>query len=196
MRPKTFDQNEALGSAMIQFWSSGFAGSSMQDLVDRMGISRQSLYDTYGNKRELFEAALRRYREEIIEPKLKAIGDPALPPPEAVREYFRSVVDAPKETPPGCLVVRSATEISVTDHEVGALLEECAMLAQETLSEVVERGQQTGDFDRSRSVRDLVGCIMAAAMGMHVLKRLPYGGRHLRPSVDALVAGLAPRRDA
>ncbi len=88
MRPKTFDQTQALEAAMFQFWEAGFEGSSMQNLVDRMGISRQSLYDTYGNKRELFEAALKKYREEVIEPSLARLSDTTRTPTELIRNHL------------------------------------------------------------------------------------------------------------
>lgn len=58
MRPKTFDQTQALQAAMLQFWSTGYERSSMQALIRRMVIRRQSLYGTYGRKRELPESAL------------------------------------------------------------------------------------------------------------------------------------------
>jgi len=62
-RTKQFNRQAALEDAMKVFWAKGFHGTSMQDLVDELGVNRQSLYDTFGGKHELFEAALERYRE-------------------------------------------------------------------------------------------------------------------------------------
>jgi TetR/AcrR family transcriptional repressor of nem operon len=62
-RHKQFDQDEALLKAMEVFWSRGYEAASVQDLVRHMGINRQSLYDTYGDKHALYLLALDRYRE-------------------------------------------------------------------------------------------------------------------------------------
>jgi len=197
MRPKTFDQTQALEAAMVQFWESGYEGSSMQNLVDRMGISRQSLYDTYGNKRDLFEAALARYREEVIEPAIEALTDTSRAPEELVRNHLMAIAEGRKGLPVGCLVVRTATEISVDDADIGRMLNECVTEVLEAMESVIRRGQQTGEFDPGRSARDLAASVIASGMGLHVMRRLPGKGRAVRPSVDALLAGLKqPRAEA
>src|SRR5438552_14300152 len=61
-RHKEFDREEVLHKAMEVFWSRGYEAASIQDLVRRMGINRQSLYDTFGNKHALYLRALDRYR--------------------------------------------------------------------------------------------------------------------------------------
>ena len=60
-RPKAFDEDTALMRAMELFWEQGYAGASLTQLTASMGISRQSLYDTYGDKHGLFLKALDRY---------------------------------------------------------------------------------------------------------------------------------------
>lgn len=175
---------------MVQFWEAGYEGSSMQNLVDRMGISRQSLYDTYGNKRELFEAALARYRDEVIEPAIEALNDPSRRPAELIRDHLRAIAEGGEGLPVGCLVVRTATEIPVDDAEIGQMLDECVSEMLEAMQNVIRRGQQTGEFDPGRSARDLAASVIASGMGLHVMRRLPGQGRAVRPSLDSLMAGL------
>ncbi len=190
MRPKTFDPDQTLNLAMIQFWESGYEGSSMQDLVDRMGISRQSLYDTYGNKRELFEETLKRYIEDVIGPRRVELLRPDVRPSEAVREYLENIAHGAPDMPIGCLMVRTATEVSLEDAEIGKLLNKCFSEVFEALAEVVQRGQDCGEFDPDRSAGELAGSIIASGIGLHVMRRLPDRGANLRPSVDAIVQGL------
>jgi len=190
MRPKTFDQTQALEAAMLQFWESGFEGSSMQNLVERMGISRQSLYDTYGNKRELFEAALKKYRDEIIEPKLEELMETSRSPSELIRRHLEWIANGTEQMPIGCLVVRTATEISVDDSEIGRLLDDCVKQARHAVQRTIERGQKTGEFDSGRSAADLASIVIASGMGLHVLRRLPDQGRSVRPSIDSILTGL------
>src|ERR1700761_2998088 len=61
-RTKDFDENEVLTKAIELFWYKGYNGTSMQDLVDTLGISRSSLYDTYTDKHTLFVKALESYQ--------------------------------------------------------------------------------------------------------------------------------------
>ncbi len=175
---------------MLQFWESGFEGSSMQNLVDRMGISRQSLYDTYGNKRELFEAALRKYRDEVIEPKLEELCDLSVSATELIRRHLKSIADGSDSMPIGCLVVRTATEIPVEDSEIGKMLDDCVKQARRAIQQVIERGQQTGEFDGGRSAGDLASIVIASGMGLHVMRRLPNQGRDIRPSIGSIMTGL------
>ena len=63
-RPRLFDEDQVLDRAIELFWRDGFTATSMQSLLDHMGISRQSLYNVFGDKRGLFLAALDRYMEQ------------------------------------------------------------------------------------------------------------------------------------
>lgn len=190
MRPKTFDQTVALDAAMRQFWESGYEGSSMQNLVDRMGISRQSLYDTYGNKRELFEAALKKYQADIVEPTLAELSDPSRSPTELIRRHLESIVNGSERMPIGCLIVRTATEISTDDSDIGRLLGDCVKLTRRAIQQVMLRGQRSGEFDNGRSAADLASGVIASGMGLHVLRRLPDQGRDIRPSIESIMLGL------
>ncbi len=59
-RHKAFDPSTVLNEAVDVFWTQGYEATSVQDLVDHMGINRFSMYDTFGNKHELFMSACHR----------------------------------------------------------------------------------------------------------------------------------------
>ena len=63
-RVKLFDQNEVLTKAMNLFWKQGYAATSVQDLVQHLGINRASLYDTFGDKDQLFKKSFELYRKQ------------------------------------------------------------------------------------------------------------------------------------
>ena len=64
-RTKEFDRIEVLDRATDLFWEKGYESTSMQDLVETMGIGRASLYDTFGSKQELFAEVLERYADRL-----------------------------------------------------------------------------------------------------------------------------------
>ena len=65
-RPKAFNEDEALAAAMEVFWRTGYERASLDVLLQAMGISKQSLYDTFGDKRALYLKALAHYREQTL----------------------------------------------------------------------------------------------------------------------------------
>jgi AcrR family transcriptional regulator len=85
-RPKEFDRGEVLERAMEVFWTHGFEVTSMSDLQRALGIGRQSLYDTFGDRKAIFDEALGHYvaRSNARNDVLLEVDDGL----EAVRNYF------------------------------------------------------------------------------------------------------------
>jgi TetR/AcrR family transcriptional repressor of nem operon len=192
MRPKSFDQSEALDAAMLLFWETGYEASSMQQLVDRMGISRQSLYDTYGNKRELFEAALKRYRNERIEPLIAEIRRPELAPIDALRYFLLGSADGSDDSPAGCLMVRTASSVPVEDSAIADFVAACIGDMRDVLRERIEQGQHSGDIVSERAAGDIAGEVIALGIGLQVMQRLPRLNASIRSSIETLLSTLSP----
>src|SRR5207247_9317089 len=76
-RPREFERDVVLDRAMQVFWSRGYEATSIRHLVDRMRIQRGSLYDTFGDKRALFFAAIARYDRVVTAELLAALDEPA-----------------------------------------------------------------------------------------------------------------------
>src|SRR5258708_16750081 len=122
-RPKEFDREEALRRAIPIFWEKGFAGTSTDDLVGAMSIGRQSLYDTFGDKRRLFLAALRTYNTDgitALSRKLRA-GPTALAAIERILVDLADVREKARSL--GCIGVNAICEMARADAEVRALTE-------------------------------------------------------------------------
>src|SRR5689334_14544355 len=86
-RTKEFQIDEVLDKAVNLFWSKGYNGISAEELVQGLGLSRSSLYDTFGDKHSLFKQALKRYREKITGDVIAHL-DHAENIPEAIKEIF------------------------------------------------------------------------------------------------------------
>src|SRR5258708_20829123 len=78
-RPKEFDRGIAVERAMSVFWSKGYAATSTDDLLEAMKIGRQSMYDTFGDKRRLYVEALRGYQLESVAGHIKRLRSTASP---------------------------------------------------------------------------------------------------------------------
>src|SRR6267378_420333 len=91
-RHKEFDRDETLQKAMEVFWSRGYEAASIQDLVTHMGINRQSLYDTFGDKHALYLLALDRYLEVESRKVFELLERPGSVK-RSLRQLFEGVVE-------------------------------------------------------------------------------------------------------
>src|SRR6185312_5388624 len=104
-RPRAFDPETALDAALEVFWRQGYEGTSLTDLTAAMGINKPSLYASFGNKEQLFSAALDRY---VAGPGAFATEALAAPTVRQVVErlvYGAVELTSGPDTPCGCLNV-------------------------------------------------------------------------------------------
>jgi TetR/AcrR family transcriptional repressor of nem operon len=122
---KHFDPDTVLDTVVELFWRRGTAATGVQEIVSATGINRSSLYATFGGKRELYLAALRRYVEQRSQPvfdRLAADGR-GLP---AVADFFTGLIGARCSGPYarwGCMAANAHTSAENDDPEVHTLLE-------------------------------------------------------------------------
>ncbi|MFJ1755437.1 TetR/AcrR family transcriptional regulator [Kitasatospora sp. NPDC088134] len=122
---KHFDPDTVLDTVVLLFWQRGTADTGIRDVVAATGLSRSSLYATFGGKRELHLAALERYAEHRSRPPLDrlAADDRGLP---AVEEFFTRLVETRctgAQAGWGCLVSNTHTAPGPADPAVRALLD-------------------------------------------------------------------------
>src|SRR5258707_1008910 len=110
-RTKEFDEAEVLDQALELFRARGFQHTSFADLTKELGVSRQSLYDTYGDKQTLFHAALKRYLDRAIDYMRRQLADPA-PVRKVLTALFDGLIAGQcSKGSPGCLMVNSMVEL-------------------------------------------------------------------------------------
>src|SRR6185369_919760 len=95
-RPRSFDEREALEKATQVFWSKGYDGTTIDDLVDGMGVGRPSLYSVFGDKRTLFLRVLRAYAETKGARAAKALLSPQ-PLRDSLASFLRQIVESATE---------------------------------------------------------------------------------------------------
>ena len=112
-RHKEFDRDEALQKAMEVFWARGYEAASMQNLVEHMGINRQSLYDTFGDKHSLYLQALDRYQEIESRKLFELLSRPG-PVKKAIRQLFTDVIEGSlcDNQHRGCLMNNAMSELA------------------------------------------------------------------------------------
>jgi TetR/AcrR family transcriptional repressor of nem operon len=179
-RPRGFDETEVLERAMQHFWSRGYEGAALADLLDAMGISRQSLYDTFGNKRQLFIRALEHYRAVHLSQALallRAEGSQLENVKAALRFFERLASDRRCR---GCLVANALVEVAPHDGEIATLLEETLHLLEAEVRKALERARSRGELGEGKSPRVLARALTNAMIGLAVSGKLRRSPATLR----------------
>ena len=144
---KSFDINHALDKATRLFWSRGYDATSMQALVDQMGINRGSLYDTYGDKRSLFIAALRRYDHQFRRNRLAEL-ERKHTPKAAIEALFKGWIKIALDDPgrSGCFLTNTAHEVAAHDAEIGAIVATSQRDTEKIFVRLIRHGQVSGEI--------------------------------------------------
>lgn len=172
-RPKKFDKDEILERAMRLFWQKGFEATSIQDLVEHTGINKQSLYDTFGDKRALYAAALNHYRtaNECRFGELLAEGTSAK---QALRAFFDRVIgetaaDADRK---GCFMNNAMVELSAGDEEIGRLCGDNMRSMETKFARLIKDGQSTGEIRRALDAEATAAFLFAALSGLQAVSKI------------------------
>jgi AcrR family transcriptional regulator len=172
-RPRSFDERDALEKATQVFWSKGYDGVTIDDLVAGMGVGRPSLYSIFGDNRTLFLRVLKAYAETK-----GALAAKALLSPQSLRDSlisflrFNVEIATEKGSAQGCLLVCVAP--LVNDAEVRQFLQKAVAgavaLVERRFRDGISAGEIPSDFPvaaRASQVMDLArGLTMRAQMGM------------------------------
>jgi TetR/AcrR family transcriptional repressor of nem operon len=168
-RTKDFDENEVLGKAIDIFWRKGYNATSMQDLVDGLGISRSSLYDTYGDKHTLFIKALESYQNEASG-KVCAIINGTWPAKETIKKLLEFITREllNDEEHKGCFMVNAEVEVAPHDPEVSQLVCTNDQQVEDAFYLVIKKGQENGEINSRQDARALARFTFNTVKGLRV----------------------------
>jgi TetR/AcrR family transcriptional repressor of nem operon len=168
-RTKDFDEDEVLKRAMNLFWYKGYNGTSMQDLVDGLGISRSSMYDTFGDKHSLFMRSLENYKK-IATAEMKAIVDNAPTAKAAIRRMLEYTITEllRDDQHRGCFLVNAGVEMAPHDAEVNKMLCDNDRQLETYFNEVIKKGQSNGEIPEGQSSHALAQFILNSIKGIRV----------------------------
>ncbi len=185
---KLFDEKLILEKAMELFWKKGFHATSIRDLVTHLGISRSSIYDTYGGKNELFYKAFQLYRTTSI----KGFSD-FLNLQENVKIGLRklfemaieqSIADMDRK---GCFVVNTTTELVPGDIEIQKILKENENTFVNLFYEFLLKGEQSGEISKGKNLKSIANLYYTLYNGIKVVSKVQPNSKELLSSVDTVL---------
>ncbi len=190
-RTKEFDPDVAVAAAIDIFWARGYANTSMQDLVDELGLNRGSIYGTFGSKHELFVTALTRYCELAPQPLLDALAQdgPLLP---RLRTTLVRLVDADLTDPErkGCLLVNAAMETLPGDTDTTELFARTTGTIRIAFESAIRRAIADGELRRELAPADAAAFLLTTLQGLRVMAKASDDRKALVATVDLALRAL------
>jgi TetR/AcrR family transcriptional repressor of nem operon len=171
-RPKEFDPERALAKAMNLFWRLGYENTSLEALMKEMGIARQSLYDTFGDKRALYLKAMAHYRDQTNSQMQKMLNE--IP---SVRDGFAKLLyglsaETREQHERGCLLLSANLQRDPKDAVVRDFLRDNQTRVEEIFLQALARAQKQGELSRKDDPATLARFLVVTIQGMRAMARL------------------------
>ena len=172
------------------FWAKGYASTGMAELQEQMGIGRKSLYDTFGNKRELFIKALQLYSDTVVRRVFSDLNKEGSPL-KNVRHLMRTLQEMhsmPESV--GCMLGVSMAQIRTDDAEMAEVLRSHIKGIEEAYYKAFKRAQDVGELDGETNIRDLARLYMGIQQGLALIGRVQDAPAVPRSIVNAALETL------
>lgn len=161
-----FDEQLAVSKAMDVFWRKGYNGTTMRDLTEAMGINSSSLYNTIGDKHELFIRSIKHYTESRMKEAIKQL-DPIKSPIKAIEKFIQSSVYVITNEPNSCLAIKTTFEVATSDEQVQKIIKADNDFTYCLLNGLVERAIEKGEIKISQDASMLTDYIINHFSGWH-----------------------------
>jgi TetR/AcrR family transcriptional repressor of nem operon len=179
-RSKEFDEKRALAAAVDVFWRHGYENTSLEALMREMGIARQSLYDTFGDKRALYLKGMAFYRERTNSSLRKTLTSAPSIKDGFTRVLLGLVAESREEHARGCLLLSANMERAIDDEEIARFLEDNQAEVESIFSEALRRGQRLGELPNRAEASALAKFFVVTIQGMRAMARLKSDRQALR----------------
>lgn len=169
-RPKEFDTEKALNAAMLQFWIDGYEATSLQNLLKTMGLSKSSLYQTFGSKHNLFLSCIDNYQRTMVK-TLNHQLDASPSGMDFIQAILLEIINEAslKTGKKGCLLVNTINELSQQDKQVAKSVYNSTAKLTKVFSRAIERCKQDGIVDPDSNTDTLANYLITNISGLRTM---------------------------
>ncbi|MFP3391734.1 TetR/AcrR family transcriptional regulator [Brevibacillus sp. SIMBA_040] len=172
VRPREFQEDKALEKAMLLFWEKGYEATSLSDLTISMGIQKPSIYAAFGDKKDLFEAALRKYiHEHATFFRRHLQSGPSVK--EAIHTVFQEIVSQAYQDDRnrGCFCINTMVELAPHEPRFEVLTREHQLYLTVIFQETIERGKKAGELQAHIHAKALANTLVVSLIGLTVMMK-------------------------
>lgn len=192
-----FDREAAVETAMHEIWRVGYEAASVKTLSEKLGITRSSFYNAFGDRESLFQLTLERYFDQIPERALlNMTSDTPLKP--AITLVFRDVCRARAGDPDkrGCLAANAIAELLPADEGAGKTIYIAAHAMLDRLDQLIAWAKERGELPSDVDARGLALAIHSLLMGLSMQSKFVHSERDLWRSASTTLNALGLYSDA
>jgi AcrR family transcriptional regulator len=189
-RPRKFDESDVVAAARDEFWSRGYTATSVDDLTSVTGLGKGSLYGAFGDKHALFLRALDVYIAAWLDSVRAQLRDSAHTAYDRLTRHIRAqakAIAADKERR-GCMMAKSAAELSATDDSVERAVERAYATWATELANCIKEAQRDGAIDKRQNPQSLATTVLAFMRGQEALHKGGVKPAQLRVSAEQMIA--------
>lgn len=174
-RPKEFEKAAALEAAIGVFRQHGFAQTSASMLTDAMKIGRQSLYDTFGDKWQLYCAAVDQYGLNERAAHLAALDSG----PRAIDGVVSMIERIVAEARHPCLGVGSTSEFGNSQDDLSAIRDRHGRVLRDAIATKIDAARTVGDVSAGIDPEEAAGFLLASIAAIRLAARGGAGDAEL-----------------
>ncbi len=183
-RPKEFDRKEVLEVALHKFWQQGYHVTSVQELIDQMGLSKSSFYQAFGSKKKLFIDCLTHYTDMRVDGFLQGL-QPGTSGISIIENFFKSIPN--QENKAGCLLVNSANEFGQRDLELSEAVKKSYSRIEKVFLKAIKQSQKEKKLSSKISAADLARSLVCNLSGLQTLSHAGMDKRYLSNQVKLII---------
>jgi TetR/AcrR family transcriptional regulator, transcriptional repressor for nem operon len=191
-RVKEFDEKIALEKAMQVFWKEGYHAASMEVLVNAMGISRSSFYDTFGDKKQLYLAALKLFQSQSQQQNAKVLAQSAHSPKAQITTVLQLSLEEALSDPEtkGCMMANATAEMATSDPDVCSLLQNNNCALENFFIQLIKAGQSIGEFHSEIDPTAAANYLINYIHGMRLVSKTKPDPQKMRLGLELVLGGL------
>jgi TetR/AcrR family transcriptional repressor of nem operon len=171
-RSKEFDPERALTKAMNLFWRFGYENTSLEALMQEMGVAKQSLYDTFGDKRSLYLKALEYYRDQTNGSMERMLDTTPIVKDGFAKLLFGLAAETREQHERGCLLLSANLQRDPKDAALTGFLRDNQARVEAIFVRALRRAQKQGELSGKEDVAALGRFFVVTIQGMRAMARL------------------------
>jgi TetR/AcrR family transcriptional regulator, transcriptional repressor for nem operon len=190
-RNKAFEASQIIDKAKSLFQLKGFEGTSMQDLVDNLNLSRSSIYDTFGDKHQLYCLALKAYCEEnayLLAKQAESVNE-SLP---FIKNIFSSIIEQSRQDTDkkGCYVVNAIIEFSDKNPAVKTIIDDNNKAFEKMLEKLLMKAQINNEISHDKNPKQLAKFLFTTIYGLRVSAKANSSIKDLKATSEIALSTL------
>ena len=186
-RQKKFNKSDVVQDAMLLFWKKGFHQTSVQDLVQEIGINRASLYDTYQDKEGLFKESFTFYRD-LLKSNIEAIFDKHSSVKSGFNDFINYIIIDILGSKNGCLVTNSYSELLPSKNQDFEIeLDETRKMWRKLIISIIKKAKKQKELiDPNINLEFTADLIYINLVGVAILSKTKIDSKKLQYNLEQI----------